>query len=236
MAKKKNVAKKAAKKKPSGAAAEAEVTSCPDQDLEAAAVVNTAGESAARFGEAFLAAIEARGIDIRELLNAAVTSLQHEGVGRDENAGRGLRRCRDLFIELDYNEMPYLRVVGKVVEVLTVHRRQSRGKDSCSAGDVFRVFLTEIQQHGPYDPEDYRLARPTRRGNVFNLARDPGKTMFNDRLKDLKEREWLTSAATTRSGGERGYRLSEDGRWLFNGWPEVEGLRNTPPPPQPTTE
>jgi hypothetical protein len=227
-------------KKASGAAAEREAAACSDQELETAAAVTIAGEGLLRLAEAFVTVLEARGIDISELINAALGSLQHEGVGRrmsgDENADRGLRRCRDLFMDLDYDEMPYLRVVGKVVEVLTVHRRQSHGKDSCSVGDVFRVFLTEIPQHSPYLPEEYRLVRPTSRGNQFDLTHDPGKTMFSDRLKDLKDDGWLTAASTTRSGGERGYRLSDDGRWLFDGWPSVEGLSNTPPPPQSATE
>ena len=239
MAKKK---KKAAKKKAGGAAAarEAEVAVCSDQELIAAGFVTTAGELVARFGEAIVTAIEARGISISELVTAGLNSLQNEGASRtvsgDENADRRLVRLREYFIDSDYAEMPYLRVVGKVVEVLTVHRRQHRGKDSCSVGDVFRVFLTEIPEHSPYDPDDYKLARPTRRGNEYDLTLDPGKTMFSDRLKDLKDNGWLMPASTTRSGGERGYRLSEDGRWLFDRWPEVEGLQNAPPPPQPATE
>jgi hypothetical protein len=240
--KKKKAAKKTAKKKASGAAAaEAqEAGSCSDQNLETAAVVNAAGEGLVRLAEAFVTVLEARGIDISELVNAALASLQHEDGGRriggEENADRILRRCRDQFVELDYTEMPYLRVVGKVVEVLTIHRRQSHGKDSCSIGDVFRIFLTEIPQHSPYAPEEYRLVRPTSRGNEFDLTRNPGKTMFSDRLKDLKKHGWLTPAAATRSGGERGYRLSGDGRWLFDGWPDVDGLSNTPPTPQSATE
>jgi hypothetical protein len=98
------------------------------------------------------------------------------------------------------------------------------------------VFLTEIPQHSPYLPEDYRRVTPTQRGNTFAVTRDPGKTGIAGRLRDLKERGWLAAATTTRSGGERGYRLSDDGRVLFDGWPNVEGLSNTPPPPQSATE
>lgn len=91
------------------------------------------------------------------------------------------------------------------------------------------VFLTEIPQHSPYDPNEYRLPKPTRRGNRFAVTRDPGKSLFAGRLQKLKKKGWLTAAGTTRSGGERGYRLSDDGRMLFNGWPDVPGLQLAPP-------
>ena len=91
------------------------------------------------------------------------------------------------------------------------------------------MFLAEIPQHSPYAPADYRLAKPTRRGNEFAVTRDPGKTMFAGRLLKLKKRGYLTAAGRTRSGGERGYRLSENGRMLFNGWPDVPGLQLDPP-------
>jgi hypothetical protein len=221
--KRKKTAKKAAKKKPSGVAATSVDT---DAELQAAAVVTWAAEGV-------LGAVEYRDFDIRYFVSQVAVTVgepaPRERTTGEENARRLLLRCRRQFIEADYDEMPFLRTVGRVVEVLTVRRRQIRGKDSCSAGDVFRVFLTEIPQHSPYDREDYRLARPTARGNQFDLSRDPGKTMFSGRLKDLKKDGWLTAASKTRNDSDRGYRLSADGRWLFDGWPEVDGLHDAPP-------
>lgn len=237
MAKKKpaRTAKKAAKKKASGAAAgapAAETGSCTDRELQAAAVRVTGGELMARFGEAFFTALETRGIDIARVLNDAVAALQNgpasTRVSGEENGENVWNLLRREIEDADRDE-PYVRVVGKVVEVLTVHRAQRRRKDHCSAGEVFLVFLAEIPQHSPYDPNEYRLPKPTRRGNRFAVTRDPGKTMIAGRLQKLKRKGYLTAAGRTRSGGERGYRLSENGRVLFNGWPDVPGLQLAPP-------
>lgn len=245
MAKKKAVktAKKAAKKRASsGAAASgateavgaptAETSSCTDQELQAAGLVATSGGLWVRFDDAILAALEARGVDVAELVRTAAANHQRgPASGRvlsDEKATRLLDQYRTDFQHHD-QAVPYLRVVGKVVEVLTVHRAQRRRKDHCSGGEVFLVFLAEIPQHSPYAPADYRLSKPTRRGNVFDVTRDPGKNMIAGRLRELKDRGWLTPAGTTRSGGERGYRLSETGRTFFNGWPDVPGLQLDPP-------
>jgi hypothetical protein len=212
---------------------------CSDQELEAARVVDAGGELLLQLGTAIAGALQDQGVDVPRLISSVLARLQcgqpSASVDGDEKARILLLQWRQTFIEADYDEMPYLRVVGKVVEVLTVHRRASRKKDYCTSGDVFRVFLTEIPQHSLYDPADYRLARPTTRGNQFALARDPGKTMFSDRLKDLKKKRLLVPATATRGGGERGYRLSNVGRLIFDGWPEVDGLHNAPPPP-PATE
>lgn len=225
MAKKKSAktAKKAAKKKVSGAAAAREVN---EAELHPAAVVTWGAEG-------LLGAVEYLHFDINTAVNTFPVTVQEvSAAGRttgEINAGRALVRLRLIFEETDYDETPYLRVVGKVVEVLTVHRAQRRRKDHCSIGEVFLVFLAEIPQHSPYAPADYRLSKPTRRGNQFAVTRNPGKTMIAGRLRVLKDQGWVTAAGTTRSGGERGYRLSEDGRMLFNGWPDVSGLHLDPP-------
>lgn len=241
MAKKKaaKTAKKAAKKKASGAAAgppeavdapAAEAGSCSDQELQAAGVVASAGELMARIGEAVNAAVQQA---VREVFNSLTSGGLERApasgrILRDEDVARLLNHYREEF-QLHDQDVPYLRVVGKVVEVLTVHRAKRRRKDHCSVGEVFLVFLVEIPQHSPYDPNEYRLPKPTRRGNRFAVTRDPGKTMIAGRLQKLKRKGYLTAAGTTRSGGERGYRLSENGRVLFDGWPDVPGLQLDPP-------
>lgn len=233
MGKKKAAKKKAAKKKASrtmGTRA-AETVSCSDGELGAAQVVTAGGELLLGLAEAFVSALEARDINVAELLAGVVNTQGGTGsaeVIRAEDSDNGWALLR-LEIEDHDRDRPYLRFVGKVVEVLTVHRAQRRGKDHCSQGEVFLVFLKEIPQHSPYDPVDYRLLRPTRRGNEFAVTRDPGKTMFAGRLHRLKEKGYLTPANTTQSGGERGYRLSNAGRMLFDGWPDVEGLHLDPP-------
>lgn len=200
-------------------------------ELDAAAVVFGAAEVLNR-------TVDYVHFDINWAISEFPVSMQHvparERVTGEENArfNSFVRQTQRDFELNDTSETPYQRVVGKVVEVLTVHRRHLRGeKDHCSVGEVFLVFLTEIPQHSPYLPEDYRLSVPNKRGNLFAVTRDPGKTVIAGRLRDLKKRGWLTSATTTRSGGERGYRLTGNGRVLFDGWPEVVGLHLLPPNP-----
>jgi hypothetical protein len=199
-------------------------------DLDAATVVFAAAEALNR-------TVDYVHFDINQAVSIFPVSMEsvpaRERITGEENARLNsfVRQTQRDFELNDTGETPYQRVVGKVVEVLTVHRRDIRKKDHCSVGDVFLVFLIEIPQHSPYLPEDYRLPVPTKRGNLFAVTRDPGKTGIAGRLRDLKERGWLTSATTTRSGGERGYKLTGNGRVLFNGWPEVVGLRLLPPNP-----
>lgn len=219
-------AKKTAKRKKKRASGAATTQEFNAADLHSAAVVMWGADG-------LLGAVECLHFDINVAVSAFPVTVQEVSTARrttgEINAGRALVRLREAFTEADYDEAPYLRVIGKVVEVLTVHRAQRRHKDYCSVGEVFLVFLDEIPQHSPYDPVDYRLPRPTTRGNEFAVTRDPGKRMFAGRLQKLKLKGYLTPANTTRSGSERGYKLTEDGQMLFDGWPDVPGLQLDPP-------
>jgi hypothetical protein len=233
--KKKNAAQPASRSGSEDATVSGSAATCTAGELDTSRAVLGAAEGLNR-------TVDYVHFDINQAVSVFPVSMEsvpaRERITGEENARFNsfvLQTQRDFELN-DTAETPYQRVVGKVVEVLTVHRRDIRKKDHCSVGDVFLIFLTEIPQHSPYLPADYTLVKPTKRGNTFALTRDPGKTGVAGRLRDLKARGWLTSATTTRSGGERGYRLTENGRVLFDGWPEVEGLRNTPPSPQPTTE
>lgn len=220
--------KKAARRTVADTTASGSAAVCTGGELDAAAVVRQAAEVLLRAISGGLVNPEPIGAELQAIVRQEPPSGRGTG---EENARFNsfvLQTQREFELN-DTGETPYRRVVGKVVEVLTIHRRQVRRKDHCSVGDVFLVFLTEIPAHSPYDPDDYRLAKPTKRGNTFAVARDPGKTTIAGRLRDLKERGWLAPASTTRSGGERGYRLTENGRVLFDGWPVVEGLQLTAP-------
>ncbi|NQW47243.1 MAG: hypothetical protein HQ464_05685 [Planctomycetes bacterium] len=225
--KKKKVAKKAAEKKPSGAAAEAEVTSCPDQDLEAAPVVNTAGESAARFGAAFLAAIEARGIDIRELLNTAVTSLQRSETNVPASSASHLQETVEcvqaMLMENESAPKPYVRFVGRVAEILLNHR----GFQTITAGDLFQVFLVEISAHLK---ERHRQNSPTDQPpsvSQADVSTGDGRRTFNTRMERLWRYGLLQPTVTRASGRNEDYVLTEVGQSVFDGWPplsEIPGL------------
>lgn len=233
MAKKKQkVTKKAAKKKASGAAAEAEVTSCPDQDLEAAAVVNTAGESAARFGEAFLAAIEARGIDITVVFNAAVTSLQRSETNATASSASHLQETVEcvqaMLMENESAAKPYVRFVGRVAEILLNHR----GFQTITAGDVFKVFLVEIsahleERHRQSPPPGQQLSVDT-----VSVTTGEGRKTFNNRIKRLWRYLLIEPTVTRASGRNEDYVLTEVGQSVFDGWPdlsEIPGLERDGP-------
>jgi len=226
--KKKKAARSASRSGSEDTTASGSAAACTAGELDTSRVVLGAAEGLSP-------GVEYVSFDINWAVSVFPVSMQHvparERVTGEENARLNsfVRQARREFEATDSNEPPYHRVVGKVVEVLTVHRRHIRNKDHCSVGDVFLVFLAEIPQHSPYLPDDYRLVTPTKRGNTFAVTRDPGKTGIAGRLRDLKERGWLASATTTQSGSERGYRLTENGRVLFDGWPNVPGLQIEPP-------
>jgi hypothetical protein len=228
MAKKKQKRRKAATKKDRGSAVTtqapaSETDSLADQELATAGVVDAGGALLLGLAEAFLTALESRGIDVAELVRTVVANPQSGPVSEDGNRD-WLDRYREYFAAKDFDESPFLRVVGRVVEVLTVRRRARRGKDTCTTGEVFRVFLEEIPAHIPYDAADYRRPTPTKRGNPWYLDRDPGRAGIRERLKVLKQLRWLVPAKTARDGSDRGYRLTPQGREFFAGWPVVDGL------------
>ena len=71
-------------------------------------------------------------------------------------------------------------------------------------------------------------------GRDFNRTLHPGRRSVDNRLKNLKgeSREdgkgsgpaWVMTTVTTQGGAEQGFRLTEEGQWLFDGWPELPEL------------
>jgi hypothetical protein len=129
--------------------------------------------------------------------------------------------AREIFRAHDKSEQPYLRVIGRVLDELLAHRR----KASCSGGDVYLVLLSEI---------DHELPAAHRQRAPFDRTLNPGRRSVDNRLRELKgeSREdgkgsgpaYVVTTSTTKGGAEQGYRLTEEGRWLFDGWPELPEL------------
>ena len=224
--KKKKSAKKGAKKA-SGRTATRGSRPCSDEELVDAGFLCQVGRTVL---EALIEAGESHGIQVSGIVGTALATHSNSLSEEQDNGQQGFNAARTILENRDTLKKPYLRVVGRVVEVLTIHRKDRRGRDFCSVGDVLRVFLEEIPDHAPYDPADYRLAQQTRRGNDFDLTRDPGKTGIRTRLAELKKWEFLERVSRSRDGSDRGYRLTAVGRNLFDRWPNVEGLDEQGPP------
>ena len=221
MAKKK---RKAAKKKASGVEAEVEVASCSDQELEAAAVVTTAGALATRVGEALLTALEARGINVAELMDAALASPQRSEPSDPVNNAPNLQPiCESLKAILMENESAaksYVRIVGRVAEILLNHRLFQ----TITTGDVFKVFLVEIPAHLE---ESHRQNLPRVQQLSVNTARvstGEGRKTFNNRMKRLHRYRLIEPTVTRASGRNENYVLTEAGQSVFDGWPPLSDI------------
>jgi len=137
-----------------------------------------------------------------------------------------LRLARRIFQANDKREQPYLRTIGRVLDELLNHRRYR----TCSGGDVYYVLLDELPDELPAAHQQVLEAGQ----RDFNRTLNPGRRSVDNRLRDLKgeSREdgrgsgpaYVTTTSTTQGGAEQGFRLTEEGQWLFDGWPELPEL------------
>lgn len=133
-------------------------------------------------------------------------------------------RARDIaryYFQKNDKHEPYLRVVGRVLDELLNHR----GKNTCSAGDVYLVLLEETPLNLP---AAHRQSRP------FNKTLNPGRKVIFNRLTELQSQSLpvgeepieplVVTDSTTQGGARTGNKLTVVGRWLFDGWPELPEL------------
>lgn len=145
---------------------------------------------------------------------------------RSRNAGWERDMAREIFEANDQREKPSRRVIGRVLDELLNHRRFT----TCSGGDVYYVLLDELEQQLP---EAHRQRRAPG-DSPFDRTLNPGRRIVDNRLRELKGalREdgkgsgpaCVQTTSTTQGGAEQGYRLTEFGSWLFDGWPELPEL------------
>lgn len=147
-----------------------------------------------------------------------VPGCQSDASGRDA----GMRQYRLLFERKDYGDeqRPFLRYVGRVFEVLLRHRGQS----TCTVGDVFRVFLSEIPQHLKATHQH----RPRPNG-TFDVTTTKGRATFNNRASELRDYDLLEPTVSRPTRNEN-WRLTGFGSQVFDEWPDVPGLRLQQPP------
>lgn len=142
------------------------------------------------------------------------------------NSGWERDITREIFEANDQREMPFRRVIGRVLDELLNHRRFS----TCSGGDIYYVLLEELEQQLP---EAHRQRRAPG-DSPFDRTLNPGRRIVDNRLRELKGalREdgkgsgpaYVQTTSTTQGGAEQGYILTEVGCWLFDGWPELPEL------------
>ena len=144
---------------------------------------------------------------------------------RDEETSRdsGMRYYRLLFERRDLGpkQRPFRRYVGRVFEVLLRHR----GQRTCTVGDVFRIFLSEIPQH----LDDKHHQQP-RTDGTYDVTTGDGRPTFNNRAKGLRDYE-LLEPTVRRPTRDENWRLTEFGFQVFDGWPDVPGLQLHQPEP-----
>jgi len=228
---KKKAARKAAKKKVAKRPAPRSSSSVRSQGrqpvtdsapLDAALIATFSGEAAFRV-------VEYAHAPCTEPIQDFVVQVQEVSARPSDpyiNSDRAIEIAREIFEVHDQREMPYLRVIGRVLDELLNHRRFT----TCSGGDIYYVLLDELPGQIPETYQQLRRSAPPH----FNKTLNPGRRSVDNRLRALKGRNredgkgdgpaYVATTSTTQGGAEQGYRLTEVGNWLFDGWPELPEL------------
>jgi len=180
-------------------------------------------------GEALLGLVECRLPPATQAIQVFTVTVQ-EVSSRPSDPALNSYRARDIFRHSfqshDQQQQPYLRVIGRVLDELLNHRRYR----TCSGGDVYYVLLDELPDELPAAHQ--QVLEVGQRD--FNRTLNPGRRSVDNRLRELKgeSREdgrgsgpaYVATTSTTQGGAEQGFRLTEEGQWLFDGWPELPEL------------
>jgi hypothetical protein len=115
---------------------------------------------------------------------------------------------RHFIVNCDEDEKPFVRVIGRVVYMLTVDGKHK----SCTATPIAVALLLFLPEH--LDAE-HRQDGTTR--DAIDVTETRLQALIYDRLNKLTGPTW-SMAGKEPSG--RGYRLTEAGCFVFNSWPE----------------
>ena len=136
------------------------------------------------------------------------------------NASVALGGLRQLIVRhADFKQPPYMRVVGRVVYVLTV----SRGWPACTGPEVFRVFLQEIPSH-----LSAGLRQTPRFDEEVDATKDTGLRTIYKRLWRLVDERYAQTTAVTQDDKAGQYVMTEIGRMIFCDWPSHVLLGEAP--------
>ena len=181
-------------------------------DSQAAALVVSGAEC-------LLGAVEIVHFDINWAVSEVPVSMQNvparERVTGEANTDSGWTYSRDKLIRTDFADRPFLRVFGRVMEILLNHRR----RQTCTAGDVFRVFLVEIPSQLEENHQQY--PRP---GQQVDVTEPIGRRTFNNRMRKMCEEELAEPTVTRDAGQDGNYVLTGNGQSMFDGWPDLEDI------------
>ena len=127
-----------------------------DVDTEAGTVANLNPTALIRqVAEVVLRTVGDPNVDqaaiVNELRGILQPSPAAERVTGGAHADPGLEVAQWLFTQHEFRDKPYLRVFGRVMEILLHHR----GFQTCTAGDIFRVFLAEIPEQLKEHPRQF---------------------------------------------------------------------------------
>lgn len=226
MAKKKPAGKKVAKGKPR--------PKSPPSSARASEPIHDTGPLDASLyvtiaGEATLGLVEYSHAPVTQTVQDFVVHVQDVSARPSDpflNSDRARDITRKVYQASDYPDMPYLRVIGRVLDELLNHRRYT----SCSGGDVYYLLLDELPEELPKAHQQV-LSPATPK---FDRTLNPGRRTINNRLNDLRGQPrkktstplpaLVQTISTTAGGADQGYTLTEDGQWLFDGWPELPEL------------
>ena len=186
-------------------------------------IITTADSQAAALvvseAKCLLGAVEIVHFDINWAVSVFPVSMQHvparERVTGEANADSGWTYSRNQLTRKDFADRPFLRVFGRVMEILLHHRR----RQTCTAGDVFRVFLVEI----PGQLEENHQQNPPP-GQKFDVTKPTGRKTFNNRMTRMCDEELAEPTVTRESGRDEDYVLTEDGQKMFDGWPNLADI------------
>ena len=142
--------------------------------------------------------------------NGEPTATARDQHARDAEAilAQAVRLIRQFVEACDTDEMPFTRVVGRVAYILTV----DGGKETCTVTPIAVALLLYLRQHLDNEHHQHGITRQT-----IDVTESKLQGLLYDRLNKLCSRPWC---ALEKATGPRGYRLTDDGRFVFNGWPE----------------
>jgi hypothetical protein len=116
---------------------------------------------------------------------------------------------RHSFEQLDEAERPFVRVVGRIIYILTV----DGGRDDCTVTPIAVALLLFLPAHLELE---HRQAGTNRQ--AIDVTEPHLQGLLYDRLRKLSSRKWKSMLRKGATG--RGYQLNEEGRFVFNEWPK----------------